>query len=341
MLRLLLLLGALFLLHCGQPEASESADYLFAQLKSRTPLTQARLAVCALFHNERPYLAEWVLYHWVLGFDHFYLYDNESDDSPAAALAPLVARGLVTLVDWPGAAAQGRQLAHCFNRSRTDVQWMANFDVDEFVVVAGQRFDAASLRSPRELAVFAGRLEEDGSGALLLDRLEYDANNNSAPPPGLVIANYDSRSVGMRVSSVVGKVVVLMRALDAMLSAHDVQLLAPEPGARAFKKVTADWETYEEAHSVRHHRPEPVRINHYVTRSYSECAEKLTQSRWPELIVWRKKNGLAMCDRQMVGKQGYVAHEHSRDTTLSGSLLPALLGRLIARIEEDCACSLH
>ena len=37
----------------------------------RAPYT---LAACAVFWNEKPYLFEWVVYHYLLGVQHFYLY---------------------------------------------------------------------------------------------------------------------------------------------------------------------------------------------------------------------------------------------------------------------------
>ena len=106
-----------------------------AQHYALTAPPLAQLAVCTMIHNEAPYLAEWVLYHWVLGFQYFFLYDNASSDVPAAAPSPFVSRAIVTLLSlpWPGKAPQGAQLNHCFNRSRTDAKWMASFDVDEFV----------------------------------------------------------------------------------------------------------------------------------------------------------------------------------------------------------------
>jgi len=341
MLRLALLLCAASQLRCGASPAAESGDFLFEQLRAYRRPAEVKLAVCAMFHNERRYLAEWVLYHWVLGFQHFYLYDNESDDSPSDVLAPLAARGLLTLIDWPGAAPQGKQLAHCFNRSRTDVKWMANFDIDEFVVIPGQRLDLASLRTWRQLDVFSTWLENDGHGAMLLDRLEYDSNNHTAPPAGLVISHYDSRTISMRVTGVVGKVLVLLRALDTMLSAHDVQLLAGGQGGKALSKVTADWEPFVRTEELSHHRHEPLRINHYVTRSYSECIAKLTLNRWAAGVDWRKKNGQALCDRNMLDKPGFAPHEHVKDTIISGSMFPDVLSRLMERVEADCNCSLR
>lgn len=58
-------------------------------------------------------------------------------------LAPLVRRGLVTLIPWPAMQGlqtpQGQQLNHCFKDAGHQTVWMANADVDEFIVVLGQK----------------------------------------------------------------------------------------------------------------------------------------------------------------------------------------------------------
>jgi hypothetical protein len=45
------------------------------------------LAICAIFRDEAPHIAEWVAYHLMIGFDHFVLYDNKSEDRGAPASA--------------------------------------------------------------------------------------------------------------------------------------------------------------------------------------------------------------------------------------------------------------
>jgi hypothetical protein len=145
----------------GEPLPSAAA-----LLDLRAPAPPFTLAACAIVRNKGPYLREvrlaallnallavltsdspkqnhrnalqWVYYHWLLGFQHFWLYENESTDDTRAVLGTLVARGLVTLLDWPGPlGAQKRQLEHCFNASGPagQTRWMGSFDADEFVAV--------------------------------------------------------------------------------------------------------------------------------------------------------------------------------------------------------------
>jgi hypothetical protein len=42
-----------------------------------------KIAVCALFKDEAPYLLEWLAFHRMIGVDLFVLYDNGSSDGGA------------------------------------------------------------------------------------------------------------------------------------------------------------------------------------------------------------------------------------------------------------------
>ena len=37
--------------------------------------------LCAIVRNEAPYLAEWALFHRMIGFDRIVVYENDSDNS--------------------------------------------------------------------------------------------------------------------------------------------------------------------------------------------------------------------------------------------------------------------
>lgn len=60
-----------------------------------------RLAICAIFKNEAPWLKEWLVYHrTILKVDRFYLYNNQSTDHYKEILQPFIEEGLVELVQW-------------------------------------------------------------------------------------------------------------------------------------------------------------------------------------------------------------------------------------------------
>ena len=60
------------------------------------------LAIVAILKNESPYVLEWVEYHRSIGFQKFFLYNNDSTDNVKELLAPYVQAGIVKLIPWPG-----------------------------------------------------------------------------------------------------------------------------------------------------------------------------------------------------------------------------------------------
>lgn len=93
-------------------------------------------AICTIARNEGDYLQEWITYHLELGFDHIFLYDNNDpgDDSTARLCAGKPWEKRVTLIDYRGrTAAQLKAYNECFARIRTEFDWVAFIDADEFV----------------------------------------------------------------------------------------------------------------------------------------------------------------------------------------------------------------
>lgn len=69
----------------------------FAEEKS---LYKYELSACIIVQNEAPYLKEWIEFHKLVGFEHFYFYNNLSEDNLKEVLAPYVISGEVELREW-------------------------------------------------------------------------------------------------------------------------------------------------------------------------------------------------------------------------------------------------
>lgn len=91
------------------------------------------LAIAAIMKNEGPYLLEWIEYHRSIGFQKFYLYDNDSADNPAGILQPYIASGIVDLIPWPGQARQVDAYNDALNKHAKDCKYLATIDLDEFI----------------------------------------------------------------------------------------------------------------------------------------------------------------------------------------------------------------
>ena len=96
------------------------------------------LSVVLIIKNAAQYMDEWICYHKIVGVDHFYIYDNESEDNLKEVLKPYIKKGVVTYTYWPGKKQQVTVYDHALNKYRNETKWMAFIDDDEFMVpVAG------------------------------------------------------------------------------------------------------------------------------------------------------------------------------------------------------------
>lgn len=101
------------------------------------------LSVIAIFQNEARFLKEWLDFYRVLGVEHFYLFNNLSDDRYQEVLAPYIKAGLVELYDWPYASQPGNKEAwteihaaayrHGLDLANGESKWVALLDTDEFM----------------------------------------------------------------------------------------------------------------------------------------------------------------------------------------------------------------
>ena len=92
------------------------------------------VSLCAIFKNEAPYLKEWIEYHSLIGVDHFYLYNNNSNDNYMSILKPYVEKNKVTIIDFPYEHAQMKAYGNCIKKYKNESRWIGFIDIDEFVV---------------------------------------------------------------------------------------------------------------------------------------------------------------------------------------------------------------
>ncbi len=95
---------------------------------------QYYVSACLIFKNEAKYLKEWIEYHLIVGFDHFYLYNNFSEDNYKEVLKPYIDKDLVTLIDWPEKPGQMSAYKHCLKTYSSQSDWIAFIDTDEFAL---------------------------------------------------------------------------------------------------------------------------------------------------------------------------------------------------------------
>lgn len=91
-------------------------------------------SICAIFKNESLILKEWIEYHLIVGVDHFYLYNNNSDDNFKEILQPYIDKKIVTLIEWNyPPPSQFPAYKHFYDNFWGETQWVAYIDLDEFI----------------------------------------------------------------------------------------------------------------------------------------------------------------------------------------------------------------
>jgi len=93
-----------------------------------------KVSICAIFKNEGKYLREWIEFHRIIGIEHFYLYNNNSDDNYETVIEDYIKLGIVTLIQWPKNQAQMEAYTDCIKKYAKETTWLGFIDIDEFVV---------------------------------------------------------------------------------------------------------------------------------------------------------------------------------------------------------------
>jgi hypothetical protein len=91
------------------------------------------VSVCCIIKNER-YLEEFIIYHHIIGVEHFYIYDNGSDHPIRDRLKNFYFERLCTIIDFPGVNQQFTAYQHCIKKYGHETKWMSIIDGDEFIL---------------------------------------------------------------------------------------------------------------------------------------------------------------------------------------------------------------
>jgi hypothetical protein len=129
-----------------------------------------KTAVASLVKNAENRVAEWVAYHSILGFDTLILLENASTDNTAAVLDRICATGLdVRVISWPmtGSTYQIRGLEWAIWRFRNEFDWIACFDVDEFLVLPKDRTLQSLLSVSSNVSIIVAPWAVFGSNGLV------------------------------------------------------------------------------------------------------------------------------------------------------------------------------
>lgn len=209
------------------------------------------LSIATIARGESLYLSEWINYHFGIGVDHIYIYDN----SPNQELSGFSGYeyNCVHVIPFFGDTMQTKMTEHALATYRNATRWLAFIDVDEFIVP----------RATDDIQTFLKDYEQ--YPALCVHWRLFGSSGN---------LHYEARPVIERFTK---------RAAE--VDRHVKSIVDPKRTGRwvTVHKYTHGSECavdeYRNPIEERESRPLPatadlIQLNHYVTKSYDECCER-------------------------------------------------------------------
>lgn len=216
------------------------------------------LSATCIIKNEAEYMPEWLEYHLLVGFEKFYVYDNESTDNIKQILQPYIDSGVVEYTYWPGTAMQMPAYKDCVEKHKNDTFWLAVIDIDEFVV-ADCKNVATSLH------------DFEDSAAVVLQWLVYGDSGVVNKEPGLVIERFKSHN-NLDDTSEMCKSIINPRKVEV----KTLHLPYPMVGFNAVNSIGETIIPLSNA-KIQNGTYKNIHINHYIFKSMEEFLIKKTK----------------------------------------------------------------
>lgn len=216
------------------------------------------LSATCIIKNEAEYMPEWLEYHLLVGFEKFYVYDNESTDNIKQILQPYIDSGVVEYTYWPGTAMQMPAYKDCVEKHKNDTFWLAVIDIDEFVV-ADCKNVATSLH------------DFEDSAAVVLQWLVYGDSGVVNKEPGLVIERFKSHN-NLDDTSEMCKSIINPRKVEV----KTLHLPCPMVGFNAVNSIGETIIPLSNA-KIQNGTYKNIHINHYIFKSMEEFLIKKTK----------------------------------------------------------------
>jgi hypothetical protein len=156
--------------------------------------------------NEARFLPELIAHHHLLGVEHFYLYDNGSEDNLTYVLQPFLDLGLVTIVPWLTVPCAPSCYVHFFDNYASECQWVAFLDADEFLIERQEGALIEFIKSHPSLP------------ALAINWRYFGSSFHESIPEGLVLRNFTMADTYM---DTLVKVIAQPSDIESLYNSHN------------------------------------------------------------------------------------------------------------------------
>ena len=232
------------------------------------------LSICCIIKNER-YLEEFIVYHHIVGVEHFYIYDNNSDYPIKDRLNNFYFNRLCTIIDFPGHAKQMPAYQHCIKNFGNRTKWLALIDGDEYILPK-QDWSIRDVLNKNE-----------DTHALGINWVLFGSNYYDNIPDGLLVDKYRRCENGQNHHI---KSIVQPRYVTSAEHPHFVTIKNPSKYKDCKKNTISG--PFNNNYTI-----DLIRINHYSYRSLEDYINKHNRGNadgTPNVVV--QQNHHAMCN---------------------------------------------
>lgn len=244
---------------------------------------QYDLVICAIFRNEATYMREWLEFHKLVGVQHFYLYNNNSQDNYKEILEPYIKNKIVELVDWNslyreqgnGTVPSGQIACYkdALQRITGTTKWAAFIDIDEYLFPVIDNNLVHFLK------------DYESYGGLCVNNLVFGTSKINKIPNNAIRIEYLTLCSNIEANDIHGslwvKPIVRPERVKDILSPHNFEYI------QGFYGVNSDKEIIKNRFKSERAVLDKIRINHY----WAGDAEHIIKTKMPRLINKFCKNG--------------------------------------------------
>lgn len=259
------------------------------------------LIIAAVFKEEEKWLEEWIVYHLIVGVDHFVMFNNGDKEPSYSILKSYIDAGKVSYYDFPHGRGDIQIVSYdlALHYFRHKTEWLAFLDLDEF----------AFPIHTNSLYPLLQPYEQEGIIGLNIPIATFGTSNLNHSPK-LQTESFVYRAKTEHPSNYTSK--QFFRPLFHKTYEYGGNILAPgmiDPNG----KQTRYNKCFRSSNQLR--------INHYATRSLDDWRKKVKRG-WP---IGRPGGDL---NKNMFNKKFKVCNRNEIHDTSMHRFLPELKAKL-------------
>ena len=110
------------------------------------------ICMCSIVKEENIYLKDFINHYKLLGYNHFYIYDNNdiSGERLEDVISEEIKNGFVSIINFRNYRPKnkGPQMDayyNCYHKNKNNCKWISFFDIDEFLIIDSKNITLSHL----------------------------------------------------------------------------------------------------------------------------------------------------------------------------------------------------